>query len=270
MLRDHGNAAWIALLLLGALPARADVVLLLEEPMGKLWSMEPAHSAIYLPRVCATTPVSLRRCQPGEEGAVISRYHRIEGYDWVAVPLTPYLYGVDRGSEIPVSVNAGLVSDLREQYRKNHLQSLAPEQSGPVSKDWPQLAGEAYDRSIYAFILPTTEQLDDAIVRMLNGGSNHNRFNIVYRNCADFAREIIDFFYPGAVYRSALELGIATPQEVARDLVRFARRRGVPLSVYKIPQVPGTLRRSKPMRNIPAISSAVILNSPLENWPLAN
>ncbi len=264
MLRGYGNAVWLALLLLGALPARADLTLLLEEPMGKLWSMEPAHAAIYLPRVCADTPVRLRRCQPGEEGAVISRYHRIDGYDWAAVPLTPYLYAVDRASEIPASVTPGLVSELREGYRKGHLRSVAPEQTGPVSKDWPQLVGEAYDRSIFAFAIPTTEQQDDAIIRMLDDGSNRNRFNIVYRNCADFAREIIDFFYPGAMHRSALQLGITTPQQVARELVSFARRRGLSLSVHKIPQVPGTLSRSKAMRGIPGASGAEILNSPAD------
>jgi hypothetical protein len=30
----------------------------------------------------------LRPCQPGELGVVISRYHRVGGYDWIAMPVS--------------------------------------------------------------------------------------------------------------------------------------------------------------------------------------
>lgn len=75
-------------------PASAGkVALLLEEPYGHFGSMNPTgHAAIYLTDVCAETPVSLRRCYPGETGVVISRYHQVDGYDWIAMPLLPYLY----------------------------------------------------------------------------------------------------------------------------------------------------------------------------------
>ena len=70
-------------LLLGATAARADVALLLEEPFGAFGGMTPTgHAAIYLSRVCADSLLSLRRCDEGEQGVVISRYHRIAGYDW--------------------------------------------------------------------------------------------------------------------------------------------------------------------------------------------
>ncbi|HTM12466.1 MAG TPA: hypothetical protein VL127_06130, partial [Bryobacteraceae bacterium] len=57
---------------LGTSVARADLALLLEEPFGQFGGMTPTgHAAIYLSRVCAATPVSLRRCNQGELGAVI-------------------------------------------------------------------------------------------------------------------------------------------------------------------------------------------------------
>jgi len=38
-------------------------------------------------RVIATR---LRRCQPDEAGIVVSRYHRVAGRDWLAIPLVGY------------------------------------------------------------------------------------------------------------------------------------------------------------------------------------
>ena len=62
--------------------ARADAALLLEEPFGGFGALNPTgHAAIYLNRVCADTPTHLRRCRDGEVGVVLSRYHRIDGYD---------------------------------------------------------------------------------------------------------------------------------------------------------------------------------------------
>ena len=85
------------ILLFSAIAAHASVTLLLEEPYGHFGGMNPTgHAAIYLSHVCAATPVSLRPCREGEQGVVISRYHRISGFDWIAIPLLPYLYAVDR------------------------------------------------------------------------------------------------------------------------------------------------------------------------------
>ena len=53
------------------------------------------HAAVYLSGVCAESPIVLRKCAPGELGAVISRYDGVHGYDWLAVPLIPYLYAVE-------------------------------------------------------------------------------------------------------------------------------------------------------------------------------
>src|SRR5579871_4535647 len=92
-----------ALLFLGAASARADVAVLLEEPYSYDGAFAgTGHAAVYLSNICADSPVSLRRCQPGESGVVISRYHRVAGYDWIAVPLYPYLYAVDKPQDIPL------------------------------------------------------------------------------------------------------------------------------------------------------------------------
>src|ERR1700749_433627 len=96
-----GLVAWICLSF-ACSSARADASLLLEEPFGKFGAMNPTgHAAVWLDRVCADTPPQLRPCREGEAGVVLSRYHRVDGYDWLAMPLLAYLYAVDEPSDVP-------------------------------------------------------------------------------------------------------------------------------------------------------------------------
>src|SRR5579863_314354 len=168
-------------LLLGAAAARADVALFLEEPFGTFGGLNPTgHAAIYLSRVCADSLFSLRRCGPGEQGIVISRYHRIAGYDWLAIPLIPYLYATDRPDEVPRDVSVQDVAALRDEYRRKHLEEVAPDESdgGMPPGDWTQLVGASYDRTIYAFEIQTSEDQDDAFIQAFNSRSNENHFNL--------------------------------------------------------------------------------------------
>src|ERR1700757_3307702 len=88
-------AVVLLLLALGQLRAHASATLFLEEPYSYDGTFAgTGHVAVYLSRVCAETPIKLRRCSPGEQGIVLSRYHGIAGYDWLAMPLIPYLYAV--------------------------------------------------------------------------------------------------------------------------------------------------------------------------------
>lgn len=170
--------------LLSAVIARADATLLLEEPYGAFGGMTPTgHAAIYLSRVCAETPLSLRRCNPGEQGVVLSRYHRIEGYDWIAIPLIPYLYAVEAAGQVPPSVTPEEAASLRDSYRRRHLEEVAPDKSDGRTPhgDWTQLVGEAYDRTIYAFGIETTEQQDDELIRALNSGETGTTFTFYLR-----------------------------------------------------------------------------------------
>ena len=91
----------------------------MEEPYGFFGTLNPTgHNAIYFERICAETPVKLRRCGPGELGAVISRYQGIDGYDWVAIPLIPYLYSVENAADVPAHVDHDTVVELRNHYRE--------------------------------------------------------------------------------------------------------------------------------------------------------
>src|SRR5437667_6292910 len=120
--------ALIALLLcLGARAGASSATLLLEEPYGKLgFFTATGHAAVYLSGVCAETPVVLRPCKREEAGVVLSRYDGVHGYDWVAIPLIPYLYAVERPEDVPLFADAKMAFYLRDRYRRKHLEDIAP------------------------------------------------------------------------------------------------------------------------------------------------
>jgi hypothetical protein len=236
--------------ILGAIAqAHAGAALLLEEPFGKFGYMNPTgHAAIYLTRVCAASPTLLRRCEPGETGVVISRYYKIAGYDWLAIPLIPYLYAVDDPQNIPHTVDAEVVKSLRNAYRQNHLLALAPDDPpGEMPPgDWIQLVGASYDRKIYGFEIETSEQQDDRLIQAFNRQRNKSHFNLFFHNCADFASAVLNRYYPGSTHRSFIaDAGIMTPKQVAKSLVRYSKHHPqLELTRFVIPQVPGSIHRS--------------------------
>jgi hypothetical protein len=247
--------ALVGFLALSAGTAEASVTLLLEEPYGNFGGLTPTgHASIYLSRVCAASPIALRRCQPGEQGVVISRYHRVGGYDWIAIPVLPYLYAVDRPDEVPSSVTAAEVAALRDHYRRMNLEAVAPDAADgrTPNGDWIQLVGATYDRTIYAFGIETTEQQDDQFIRKFNSGQNREHFNLLFHNCADFVRQALDFYYPHAIHRSfILDAGIMTPKQAAKSLVSYGKHhRDLQFSSFVIPQIAGTMPRSTAIRGV--------------------
>ena len=108
--------------------ASASATLFLEEPYGKLgFFTATGHAAVYLSGVCADSPTVLRRCAPGETGIVLSRYDAVGGYDWLAIPLVPYLYAVERPEDVPLFADAKMVAFLRDQCRRKYLETIAPD-----------------------------------------------------------------------------------------------------------------------------------------------
>src|SRR6476659_5677707 len=125
-MRLSGNSLKSFVLILAAFTAvrpaelRAQATLLLEEPYSYDGTFAgTGHSAVYLSRICAETPTLLRRCQPGEQGAVVSRYHGVNGRDWIAVPLIPYLYAVNNPQDIPLYADPRLIAFLRTEYLRS-------------------------------------------------------------------------------------------------------------------------------------------------------
>ena len=247
----------VALLLFffGVTPLYADIVLLLHQPHSTFGFFNPTgHAALYLSRVCAESPVRLRRCDEGELGVVISRYNRVAGYDWLAIPVIPFMYAVDHPEHVVDFIDQDGVMALRDAWRRSYLRDIVPdaEDGGIPRGDWTQLIGAAYDRKIYGLGIETDEAADDALIEMLNSQTNKRRFNLLFQNCADLVKNIINFYYPKSIRRSLIaDAGITTPKHITKSFVRFSRRNpDLRFFTFIIPQVDSDLKRSTAVRGV--------------------
>ncbi len=238
------------LCLLAARPVgHASAALLMEEPYGAFGAMNPTgHAAVYLNHVCADSPTVLRPCHDGEYGVVISRYHKIDGYDWIAIPLIPYLYAVDSLGDIPTTVDKEQEAALRDAYRRAHLLDLAPDgkRGGTPKGEWTELVGGSYDRKIHGFQVDSTPEQDAEFIALFNDRRNVGHFNLLFHNCADFSRVVLDTYLPHAIHRNFIaDAGLMTPKQVARSLVAYGKKHPeTNMTAFVIPQVPGSVPRS--------------------------
>ncbi|HEY3705000.1 MAG TPA: hypothetical protein VGL22_08060 [Terracidiphilus sp.] len=237
--------------------SHSQAALLMEEPYGFFGTLNPTgHTAIYFARICAETPVKLRACEPGEPGSVIARYQGIAGYDWVAMPLIPYLYSVEDPADVPQRVNHATVLQLRTAYHDQHLTGLGSEvfEGSFVHGGWNQLVGVAYERRIYAFRFATTEEQDEALMEQLNDSRNRTQFNLLYNNCADFARKFMNQYFPHTFNRTLFpDMAMTTPRQLTFKLVRYAKKHPeMELTIFEIPQVPGYRRPSHANQSVAA------------------
>jgi hypothetical protein len=240
------------LLCLATAAAHASVALLMEEPYGTFGAVNPTgHAAIYLNHICADTPTQLRPCHDGEFGVVISRYHKVDHLDWIAIPIVPYLYAVDNTADIPPSVTKQQEGEIRDAYRKQHLEDLVPDdpKSHEAPKgEWIQLVGSAYDRSIHGFQIDTTPEQDARFIAIFNDRKNVGHFNLLFHNCADFSKLVLNTYEPHSIHRNFIaDVGITTPKQDARSWVGYGKKHPeLHPSAFIIRQIPGTVSRSHP------------------------
>jgi hypothetical protein len=242
-----------ALFAWGISRGNAQAALLMEEPYGFFGTLNPTgHTAIYFTRICAETPVRLRRCEPGELGTVIARYQGIDSYDWVAMPLIAYLYSVEDASGVPDRAPPQTVRQMRNLYHEDHLTGLGKDEGNLMHGGWTQLVGASYLRRIYAFRFATSEEQDDAVIALLTDHANRSHFNLVYNNCADFARSILNIYFPHAFGRHLFpDAWMTTPREISDRLTRYAKKHPeIGLEIFDIPQIPGNRRPSHANKSV--------------------
>jgi hypothetical protein len=134
------------------------------------------------------------------------------------------------------------------------LEELAPDAPGGEAPkgDWYQLVGSAYDRTDYGFEIETTPEQDDAFIAWMNSGPNRAVYQFASRNCANFVRDVLDFYHPKSLSRGAIaDLGISTPKHAAKSLVKYSKHHpDLEFIRFVIPQVPGSVKRSRPVRGV--------------------
>lgn len=233
-----------SLLFLPAISAHADVTLFIESPINFLGHVSSTgHAALLVDRLCSDDHIHMRWCRVDENGAVVSRYKGIDGYDWLAMAPGPYLFAVDSSDEIPEVTSIAEVDGLRTEYRTNHPGSF---EHDPPEDGWIQLLGASYRRRIICVHLRTTIAQDERLMQWLNRQPDRTHFNFFFSNCADFARQMLDVLFPRAVHRNLLfDFGMTTPKQLESSLHHYAMRHPeLEYEVYELPQVPGNIPRS--------------------------
>jgi hypothetical protein len=248
--------ALLAILYLAAFTARAhaSLTLLVGDPFGNFGTAVPnGHASIYLDRVCADGPLTLRMCHAGEPpGVVIARYRHFGTADWVASPVMEFLFAASRPGEILLSATPETLAARRELHRKAFMPSLLPDgtEKLPAYSDWWETAGMAFDRSFFGYRVATSAEQDAQFVAALNGQPNISHYSTLHRNCANFAAQVIDMYFPGTVRDDRVaDFAVMSPKQVARRLTAYADTHPeARLRVFRLAQLPGTLRRSRPIR----------------------
>jgi len=238
--------------------ASADVGVVLDESLDS--SVEritgSGHSAVYFSRICPDSPVKLRLCGPGEQGSVLSTYSTLgedQPFEWNAVPLSVYLYGVDDPRDRPLFGSPRIKRVIEERYREKYLDAYCTTRSCQTSHsaEWRDMVGTSLSRGIYIFVAETTEEQDRKLVAEFNSLPNVNHFNGVTRNCADFTRHVINTYFPHATSPDYLnDFGMTSPKAIARSFTRYALRHPeMHFRALHYAQAPGTLKRSSEVRD---------------------
>lgn len=214
------------------------------------------HTAVYFSNICADSPVKLRLCRPGEFGSVMSTYINIGEdypYEWNVVPLNIYLYGVEDPQNRPLFGSAQVKHLLEERYREKYLSQYCATDACRTSQksEWREMVAASMIRSVYIFTMDTTVEQDEKFITEFNNSPNKNNFNGVTRNCADFTRAVINFYFPHAVCRDYLnDFGMESPKAVARTFTHYALHHSQSnFRVMHFAQVPGTIKRSSEVRS---------------------
>ena len=250
--------AWVCV----AGTARASIGLVVGEPFGAFGTVMPeGHAGVYLDHICAETPTTLRPCAPGEPGVVLSRYHdlRKPALDWLAFPATTFFYGGDSPSDLPNYITSAFEAALRERYWREHLREVLPGRRTPQGDllpprsggDWAEGIGAAFDRRLLVYVVDTTPAQDATLIQMLNQRPNRRRYTLGRANCADFAADLLRQVVPASALRRNVlaDFDMTTPKNLAREIDAYGTAHPeLHLRVLEVAQLPGSLRRSRPLR----------------------
>lgn len=239
--------------------ARADMGVVLHQSLsrGFSWLTGTGHSSVFLSRVCPASPVELRLCAPDEAGSVISTYRDYgfgedHDFEWIAVPLNVFLYGVPQRAHRPLVTSPGIKRALEERYRGEGLAAYcdSPACASTPDAEWRAMVGATFTRTVDVFVVTTTLEQDLAFIAEFNRRPNRNRFSGIRYNCADFTRDLVNMFFPDMTRRNYLnDFGMTSPKGIARSFTQSARRSpDLQYHVLRYPQLPGTIKRSSPAR----------------------
>ena len=237
----------------------ADISLLVHESKGFTEEVTGVgHITIYLSNLCTDAPLVLRQCNRDElKGVVISTYPGLginTEYTWFAIPVLAYLYGIETEPQIPLYANGNIRRFLLESNRAKYFSKQIPRLKNEKlpSGRWSELFGTALDRDLYAFTVKTTAEQDLQFLNKYSQSPAENDFNVITNNCADFTKDVINFYFPNSASRDLInDFGITTPKAIARSFKNYAiKRPDLHFHIEKYSQIDGTILRSSEVQNL--------------------
>ena len=236
--------------------AFADVGLMLNEALrvgASKWT-GAGHSAVYLSGVCAASPVELRPCLPGENGVVLTNYRDFGEdrlYQWNAVPLNIYLYGVEDESERSLYASPTVRWMLQERYREKYLMGLCKGDcvTNPDAL-WRETVASTFIRDIYMFRVKTTPEQDRVMMEKFNHAGNLGHYNGFTNNCADFAAAVVNTYFPHAAKADRVnDFFMTSPKAIAKSFTHYAMKHpDLEFRVIRYSQIPGEFKSSRDNR----------------------
>jgi hypothetical protein len=148
-------------------------------------------------------------------------------FEWNIVPLSMYLYGVEDPTDRPVFGSFKVKHLLEERYRDKYLTTYCESAFCATSykAEWREMVAATLIRSIFIFVVDTTVDQDREFIAEFNSLPNKNHFNGVTNNCADFARRVINTYFPHATNSNYInDFGMTSPKAIARSFTRYAVR----------------------------------------------
>ena len=123
------------------------------------------------------------------------------------------------------------------------------------------------DRKIHGFQVDSSTEEDLHFIALFNDRRNVGHFNLLFHNCADFSRVVLDTYLPHAIHRNFIaDVGLMTPKQVARSLVAYGKKYPeLHMTAFVIPQVPGSIPRSHP---VDGVTESLVRISPytVQGW----
>jgi hypothetical protein len=98
--------------------------------------------------------------------------------------------------------------------------------------------------------MKTTPEEDARLVEEFNALPNENRYNGFTRNCADFARTLVNRYFPNSAKPDHLnDFGMTSPKAIAKSFSRYGEKRPeLEFTAERFDQLPGPIQRSSPCR----------------------
>jgi hypothetical protein len=210
--------------------------LIIEDPAGYkgFWS-DSGHLSIWISDVCVGTDGVVDSCGGGD-GTVLSSTSYWSASGWAAIPARLYF--------------EGKANELAGVTWSNTLSNFYP--AIPVDYGRKYI-GRLGHRGAYVIRIHTSSEEDSEVIERIQRSRNTFRYAVFYRNCSDFARQILDLYFPGQFRRKLIpDFGISTPHGVANRFWKVGQKNPqLQMQVYYIPRRnPGSHLLNGPTKGI--------------------